>query len=270
MSNIVVSGLNVYPVKSCRGIALQTAELDARGICFDRQWMVVDDEGKFITQRTHSRLALVETALSDAQLHLKFPDTSALAFSLEAQPGPTLTVEVWGSYCQAIDQGKMAAEAFSDLLAQNCRLVRMAPEWVRPVNPKYAPAGSQVGFADGYPLLVVSEASLADLNSRLAASLPMERFRPNLVLSGTAPYAEDSWHQIRIGEVALQAAKPCVRCKITTIEQHTAVEQGPEPLRTLMSYRRIEGGPIFGQNYVHLDPGRIDVGDPVVPLAARV
>ncbi|BAC91022.1 MOSC domain-containing protein [Gloeobacter violaceus] len=256
-----VSGLFVYPVKSCRGIALEAAELGTRGIRLDREWMVVNERGTFISQRSYVRLALVETALTEARLRLSAPEMGYIEVPLAHEPGPAAEVTVWGDRCAAVDQGEEAARWFGELLKTPCRLVRMAPDWVRPVNPRYAPPGSQVGFADGYPLLVLSEASLADLNTRLAEPLPMDRFRPNLVVTGCEAYAEDTWPAVRVGEVTLRAAKPCVRCKITTIDQQTARPTGEEPLRTLATYRQIDKGQIFGQNMVHASPGRIALGD---------
>ncbi len=263
---MILSAIQVYPVKSCRGIALTTAQIGPAGIEYDRQWMVVDAQDRFITQRTHAPLALVETALTGTSLKLSAPAMGAVELPLALLPGTRRTVEVWGDSCEAIDQGKEANGWLSEYLKVECRLVRMAPDWVRPASPRHAPPGSQVGFADAYPVLAISEASLADLNSRLPSPIPMNRFRPNLVVAGAQPFAEDRWHTLSVGALTLRGVRLCVRCKITTIDQATGEETGQEPLRTLGTYRRHGGGIVFGQNLVPVETGMVQVGDPVTVL----
>lgn len=252
----ILSAIYIYPVKSCRGISLASAHLDAWGLEYDRNWMVVNADGHFLTQREFPSLALVETALETKLLRLSAPNLPELRLSLFDRLGEEVNVTIWRDHCQAIDQGDEAAEWFSTFLGVTCRLVRMAQRFIRPVEPNYAPQDAQVNFADGFPLLMISEASLADLNMRLAEPLLMNRFRPNLVVSGCEPFAEDSWHTIRIGEVTFNGVKPCKRCIITTINQTTG-KGGQEPLTTLATYRRLKGGVIFGQNLVHKGPGKV-------------
>lgn len=258
---IRVSALFRYPIKSCRGAPLEEAALDPRGIVGDRRLMVVDPEGNFLTQRQLARMALIVPRLDGDRLSVQAPGTSELTVRC-GNEGPRLEAQVWGDRCLAVDQGGAAAEWFSAFLEKPCRLVRMADSHVRRTKRARRP-GDQVSFADAYPLLLISEASLEDLNARLPAPLPMNRFRPNIVVSGCKPYAEDGWRTIRAGAVGLDVVKPCVRCVITTTDQQTAA-RGVEPLRTLATYRRTaDGGVMFGQNLLHHGPGALRVGDPV-------
>lgn len=262
-----VSELNCYPVKGCRGTALLEARVGARGIVGDRTFMLVDDDGCFITQRSYPRMALIEPRLTDDSLSLSAPDMDALSIPV-LRHGERRQVVVWRDGCEAIDQGDAAAEWASSFLGTSCRLVRMADDFVRRVDPEYAVTDrDQVGFADGYPFLLTTEESLADLNARMAAPLPMNRFRPSIVVVGSEPYAEDGWHRIRIGAIVFSVVKPCARCEVTTTDQSTA-ERGREPLRTLATYRRVQGkGVMFGQNLIHDSTGVIRVGDAVELLA---
>lgn len=262
-----VSALNWYPVKSCRGAPLSEAVIGARGIVGDRSFMLVDEGGRFLSQREFPRMALVVPRLDDGTLTLTAPEREVLSVHVLTQ-GQHRVVTVWRDGCEAIDQGDAAAEWASAFLGTSCRLVRMADDTVRAVDRDFAVSdGDQVGFADGYPFLLTTEESLADLNGRMAASLPMNRFRPNIVVAGAEPFAEDGWRRIRIGEIAFAVVKPCARCAITTTDQATA-ERGAEPLRTLATYRRVRGqGVMFGQNLIHESTGVIRVGDPVELIA---
>jgi uncharacterized protein YcbX len=258
-----VTALNWYPVKSCRGAALQAAVVGARGIIGDRSFMLVDREARFLSQREHARMALVEPRLVGDVLHLDAPGIEAVSIPVLAT-GARREVSVWRDRCHAIDQGDTAAEWASEFLGTSCRLVRIADDMVRVVDREFAVSGEvQVGFADGYPFLLTSEASLEDLNRRMAAPLPMNRFRPNIVVAGVEPFAEDGWKRISIGEMTFEVVKPCARCVITTTDQVTA-ERAKEPLRTLATYRHVRGkGVMFGQNLIHDCTGVIRVGDPV-------
>jgi len=269
---VILSAIHIYPVKSCRGISLASGQLHDWGLQYDRHWMIVTNTGKFITQREEPRLALVGTIIQAQTLRLSAPDQSDLEIPLQPAletPLNAIDVLVWRDQCQAIDQGDEVAAWFSDYLHRDCRLVRMGANFQRPVNPNYARRPAQVTFADGFPMLLISEASLADLNSRLAEPIPMNRFRPNLVVSGCEPYAEDSWQTIRIGETVFDVVKPCERCVVTTTNQDTAI-RAKEPLVTLATYRRSQGGIIFGQNVIHHSPGQITVGNAIEILDLKV
>ncbi|MBW4467965.1 MAG: MOSC domain-containing protein [Pegethrix bostrychoides GSE-TBD4-15B] len=262
LSAIYLSAIYIYPVKSCRGIAVSAAQLDNWGLQFDRNWMIVNTTGRFLSQRELPKMALIEVSIGDEALQLTTPGQTALTVPLMASPGESRNVEVWGDRTLAIDQGETAAAWLSETLGQSVRLVRLGEGYSRPVKP--APlAAHQVSFADGYPLLLISEASLADLNQRLPEALPMNRFRPNLVVSGCEAYAEDSWQQIRIDSVTFDLVSPCERCAITTTDQDTGSRAGTEPLKTLATYRRTAGGVIFGQNLVHQTHGEVRSGSPV-------
>lgn len=266
-----VTDIYIYPVKSCRGIRLTAAQLDTWGLQYDRNWMIVTPAGKFLTQRDLPQLALIATAIEADHLYIEAPHQPALHLPLVPQTdaieaAAELRVEVWRDRCRAIDQGDAAAAWLSQFLATDCRLVRIGEAYDRPV--KSMQPSAQVSFADAYPLLLISEASLADLNQRLPQSLPMNRFRPNLVVAGCDPYAEDGWQQIRVNQTILEVVKPCERCVITTTDQQTAIrDAAKEPLKTLATYRRLKGGVIFGQNLVHHNAGEIRVGDRVEVLS---
>src|SRR5579884_880682 len=220
---ISLSALNVYPIKSCAGISLDRAELGPRGIMHDRSFMLVDRKGKFITQRDQPYMALIRPVINpDGTLTVQAPGMPDLTIPGDPD-GPRYEVTVWKYTGIAVDQGDDLAAWFSMLLEYPCRLVMFPNDVIRKVSPKYARREQdQVGFADGYPCLLISEASLTDLNTRLVQPLPMNRFRPNIVVRGTVPYAEDMWRTIRIGEVTFDIVKPCARCVITTTDQNTA------------------------------------------------
>lgn len=275
----ILSGLYCYPVKSCRGIALCEAILDRRGIVHDREMLIVDAGNRFMTQRATPKIALIETALADNALILRAPSAGGeLRVPWHAPDRPVREVVVWADTVLADDTGDATAEWLSDVLGETCRLVTTGKQSrrVRPVerlpadvHPEALARPVEVAFPDGYPLLVVSEESLADLNLRLdlPEPLPMDRFRPNLVLAGCGgPYEEDTWKVFRVGAVRIFGSAPCGRCTITTTDQQS-LARTPEPLRTLAGYRRTPGGDVvFGQNAIHAEPGgRLRVGDAVVP-----
>ena len=261
-----VVGLYVYPVKSCKGRAVSASQVTRRGLLDDRLYMLVNWQGEFVTQREYPRLAFVDAWASNGELRLTAPQMPELSL----QPvtcGPLVNVSIWSDECQAIDQGSAVSDWFSKYLDFPCRLVRMSDSHPRSVDSSYAQAADDnVSFADGFPILVTSTASLVDLNSRVGMPLVMERFRPNLVIEGCEPYAEDHWRRLRIGEWECRLVKPCARCKITTIDPSTALV-GKEPLITLATYRRLPPlGVVFGQNAIPLGSGSISLGDSVEVL----
>ena len=248
-----VAVLRIYPVKSCRGVELSTALVTERGLLHDREWMIVDGAGRFISQREAPRLALIVPVLSNTGLELHAPGRKALSLPL-AGPGPLRPVTVWNDSIAAIDQGDAAAAWVTAWLEAEARLVRFDPRLRRECNRAYAgETGAHTAFADAYPLLVLSEASLADLNRRLESPLPVDRFRPNIVLAGIDAYDEDHIETITLDGIALRLVKACTRCVITTTDQQTA-KRGPEPLATLASYRMNSalGGVAFGVNAIIL------------------
>ena len=258
--SIRLTGLNIYPIKSARGIPLDASVVDQFGLQHDRRWMVVDESGVFLSQRSHPRLALVVPSIHDQWLQVDGPGMATLRTPLYPENTVAARVTVWKDSCSATWVGEPAADWFSQLLGCPCTLVHMADQVVRPANPAFAPVGTRVSFADAFPFLLISEESLADLNGRLSVPLPMNRFRPNLVVAGGEPYAEDAWRNVEIGRIRLRVVKPCERCVVTTTDQATA-ERGKEPLRTLATYRKVNGEVMFGQNAVHENTGRLRVGD---------
>jgi uncharacterized protein YcbX len=247
-----IASLHLYPVKSCRGIALESSPVVERGLTFDREWMIVDSDGRFVTQRDLPELALVEPSLTTVALELESPGRQRLAVPFGLPGAATLQVTVWNDSVRAIDQGDEAAAWLSSALRRPLRLVRFDLALERDCNRAYVgDSGAHTAFADAYPLLILSEASLADLNSRLAEPLPMNRFRPNVVLSGIEAYDEDHIDEIRVGSLVFKMVKRCTRCQITTTDQSTAV-LGMEPLATLAGYRmnpELEGV-TFGMNAI--------------------
>jgi uncharacterized protein len=260
--NVTLSGLYVYPIKSCAGISLQGADLCTTGLRHDRRWMLVDETGEFMSQRTHPRMALISVRLSTEHLIVTAPSMPELEVPLQQETTNQIDVHVWGDTNRGALVSEDADRWFGEFLQFPCRLVYKPEDDLRLVDSLYASEGDQVGFADGFAFLLISEASLDDLNERLEEPLPMNRFRPNFVVRGCPPYAEDGWSRVRIGDVPFRVAEPCPRCAITTVDQNTGTP-GKEPLRTLATYRKAERGAVFGRNLIHDALGTVRVGDPV-------
>jgi uncharacterized protein len=263
-STVTLSGLYVYPIKSCAGIPLQSADLSATGLRHDRSWMLVDETGEFMSQRAHPRMALVSIRFSAEHLIVSAPGMEELEIPIYPQAESSIDVRVWGD----TNRGELVTEEanrwFTEFLKFPCRLVHKPEDDPRLVDSSFAESGDQVGFADGFAFLLISEASLEDLNMRLEDPLPMNRFRPNFVVKGCGPYAEDGWSRLRIGSVPFRVAEPCPRCAITTVDQETGT-RGKEPLRTLATYRKFEGEVFFGRNLIHDTLGTVSVGASVEP-----
>lgn len=261
-----VTALYHYPLKSCRGIALAAAHVTPHGLEQDRRWMVVDGKGRFLSQRRFPAMALIEAEPLGAGLILRAPGMPELSVAEAA--GEPLAVRIWGHEGRARDAGEAAAAWLSGYLGQACRLVGPGAGFERPVDPVYDRFDSRVLFSDGFPFLLISQASLDQLNALSAQPIPMDRFRPNIVVGGCPPHAEDGWRTLQIGELVFHVVKPCSRCTIPTVDQMTG-ERSAEPTRTLSTYRRGEDGHIyFGQNLVHeTKAGMLRVGDPVMVLA---
>jgi uncharacterized protein len=266
--SITVTALNVYPVKGLKGIALREARCTDRGIEHDRRFMVVDPGGQFLSQREHPKMATVWTQIDGDTLALSAPDVDELRLPLHPEGKSKARVQVWRSTCNAVTVSQQADEWLSDYLGFACALVYMPDDSKRFSNPDFGGTGNRVAFADGYAYLVTNEASLADLNAKLLAkdhaALPMNRFRPNIVVTGAAAFAEDEWGELRFShDVVLRAVKPCGRCQVTTTDQATGEVRGPEPLATLATYRENQFGIRFGMNLVTVEEGTIRVGDTV-------
>ena len=263
---IHLSSIVIYPFKSLVGISLSRVDLDQFGPKHDRRWMLVDDDNSFLTQRQHSKMALIRTELQGDQLVLKAQGMGQCVFPLEVDAGTVVEVKLFEEHCTALETEPAAGEWLTDFLGLRCRPVFMPRTTERIVDPEYSPERSITSFTDGFPFLLIGESSLVDLNGRLAEPVGMERFRPNLVVRGTAPFAEDDWKQIRIGNAAFHVAKPCSRCRMITVDPARGEFSGDNPLKTLASYRTVNGQALFGQNLIHHQPGRLQVGDEVTIL----
>ncbi|MEO5798056.1 MAG: MOSC N-terminal beta barrel domain-containing protein [Gemmatimonadales bacterium] len=261
-----VASLHRYPIKGCRGHSLESAELDALGFVDDRRLMLIDPSGRFVSQREVQQLATIEPELDGTRLTVRAPQMKPLA--LEVDPDGSMTdVVVWDSAFRAHDQGERAAAWFRDAVGEPLRLVWFGAGSQRFIDPTYSPrSDAQTAFTDGYQVLIVQEASLADLNARMAEPVPMTRFRPNIVVQGGVAWGEDDWREVKVGAMTFDAVKPCARCTVLTTDQLTGARHPrQEPLRTLATFRTIPGrGAIFGQNLVMRAPGSVAVGDEVI------
>jgi uncharacterized protein YcbX len=257
-----LSEIVYYPIKSCGGISVSSARVTERGLACDRRYMLVDDTGRFLSQREHPQMALIAVSESADGYVVEAPGRPALELPREMPVVRECPVRVWRSRLDAALADAGVNRWFSDYLGFDCGLVYMAEHHHRAVPHASAEFEDQVSFADGAPLLMISDASLGDLNARLAAPVSMRQFRPNLVVTAGEAFAEDGWRSVRIGETRLDVAWPCSRCVLTTVDPATGVKDAAgEPLETLKGYRRRKGGVMFGQNVIPRQLGRVCVGD---------
>ncbi|MES2558321.1 MAG: MOSC N-terminal beta barrel domain-containing protein [Bacteroidota bacterium] len=256
-----ITGIFIYPVKSLAGISVQSASLCATGLQYDRRWMLVDAKGKFITQRDIHQLCLFNVAITGDCFNITYLQEQ-ISIPLTLETGNPMTVTVWNDTVDALAASDEINTWFSKQLHQPVTLVYMPNTTHRGISANHVIDDEQVGFADGYPVLLVGEASLNLLQSKVAEKIPMNRFRPNLVFSGDEPHAEDLWEYFTINDITCRGIKPCKRCVITTINQQTA-ELNAEPLKTLATYRKVESYILFGQNVAVPKSGNISIGDPI-------
>jgi uncharacterized protein YcbX len=262
-----LSAIHVYPIKSGAALSPSHAEVEARGLAHDRRWMIVDAEGRFLTGRELPILVTLGATPEIAGVRLRRADGAELFVSVPAKTAPRRRVSVWDDAIDAVDAGDEAARWLRGWLGRELRFVYMDAAAVRPVDPTRARAGDEVSFADGFPLLLISQAALDGLNARLDVPLPMLRFRPNLVIDGADAHAEDGWRRLRIGAVEFDAVKPCVRCVFTTVDPALGrLDPSGEPLRTLKHYRRGPKGITFGMNLIARGSGTLRLGDAVTVL----
>ncbi len=272
-----VASLHIHPVKSARAVDVAEAKLLPSGLAGDRRWMIVDETGRFLTQREEPRLALLSAAPTAEGLTVSAPGLPPLDVPCPTATAPQIVAFIWRSKATA-RVAESASHWLSGWLGHPLRLVWLPEGANRPLNTAFAKGPGGVGFQDGYPVLIANTASLADLNARLESLAPMNRFRANIAIDGAVPWAEDAWLRLRIGETELELVKPCERCVITTLDQATGERATPdraghEPLRTLQRVRksadpRVKGA-LFGWNAVPRTPGLIRVGDPVEVLSRR-
>jgi uncharacterized protein YcbX len=259
---MLLSQIFIYPIKSARGIAVSEVQLDNSGPLQDRRWMVVDEKGLFLSQRKLPRMVLIEPHFEGSNLVVTAPGMSPLVIPAWSGEGERVPVRIWHDYLTLPHPDRAYSNWFSSFLGQPCRLVYLPDEITRYVEPPFNDPRWRVSLADGYPLMVVTQASVDLLNTKLLSPAGVEHFRPNLVISGTAPHAEDTWERIRIGSSELAIVKPCARCSTVLVDLSTA-KVGTEPLRTLTQYRRMPRSVMFGQNALVVTPGQLREGTAV-------
>ena len=262
---VSISQLYIYPIKSLGGIAVTSAAITDRGLQNDRRFMLVDDNNLFLTQREHRTMALLRTAIEDNDLIVYHKDNPEEKLKLPLVPevsASAVMVKVWDDWCEGQYISEEADKWFSEKLDFPCHLVYMPESTKRKVDTAYARNNDITNFSDGYPVLLIGQSSLDDLNSRLEETLPMNRFRPNIVMTGTQPFEEDTMEQFNINGVNFYGVKLCGRCVVTTTNQETG-DTGKEPLKTLSQYRRIDNKVLFGQNVLCHGNGVIRVGDEI-------
>lgn len=267
--------INVYPIKSLKGISLNEAKVENRGLEFDRRWMLVDEQNKFLTQREFPKMATLEVEIKENELKVS-EQRNGIFIPFEPAESESVNVDIWASRCSALTYGNEINNWFSEVLQTKCKLVLMPEATKRIVNPVYAVNKFKdvVSFADGYPFLITGESSLNDLNSRLEKKVPMNRFRPNFVFNDSEPFAEDNWKKVKIGNTEFHIVKPCARCVMTTIDQTAGILDGKEPLKTLASYRTqkksAENKILFGQNLIAENAGDVlRVGDKIEVIQTK-
>ena len=264
----ILTAIYIYPIKSLGGIQLNESIVQPRGLQYDRRWMLVDADGRFVSQREVAELALLGTALEPPFLSVFSKKNSALRLQILLEPNvsemPELEVQIWDDRCVARVHSAEINGWFSEHLGQPLRLVFMADSTRRMADAQYAPEGMPVSFSDGFPILIIGQATLDDLNSRLEQPLPMNRFRPNFVFEGGQPFEEDDWTDFRIGDQDFRGVKPCARCIIPTTDQETAL-RAAEPTKTLATYRMVGRKILFGQNVIWMGNGesRVWVNDEI-------
>lgn len=262
MNALVVSQLFIYPVKSLGGIEVSESRVLPKGLEYDRRWMLIDEYNRFLTQRLLPKMALIKTTLEKDSIRTHYNGSS---LTIPYQPsGDNLVADIWDDAVEVKEVDESISRWFSVVLNRACKLVAFPEENSRYVDPHFSiHADDQTSLSDGYPILIIGQSSLDDLNSRLESPVGMERFRPNILFTGGAPYEEDAWKTFSIGNVHLAGVKPCARCVMTTIDQQTG-ESGKEPLAILSSYRKTGNKVLFGQNVIPLSKGMIQIGDEVL------
>ena len=259
-----ISQIFIYPVKSLGGIEVDSAVLTDRGFMFDRRWMLVDENNRFLSQRELPAMALLQCSIEKQMMQVKHKISSeSYSFNIKEYGGTKITATIWEDSCDLCMVSEKANKWFSEMLEINCRLVYMPDESKRKVEQPFAKEGELAALSDAYPLLIIGQASLDDLNSKLDIPIGIDRFRPNLVFTGGYPYEEDELQHFQINKIDLFGVKPCARCNIPTINQQTA-EQLKEPLKTLATYRTRNNKVLFGMNLLYKGNGSIKVGDTLI------
>lgn len=255
--------IHLYPVKSLAGMTVKNWPLSARGLRHDRDWMLVNEQGRFLSQRQLPRMALIRATVDQNSLCLQTPNGDRRRLALDSPPLDVTGIQIWNDRLPALHLDPSIDHWLSDFLDFPCRLVRFADNQQRPVDPDYACSDDQTGFSDGFPFLIIGSASLGELNSRLTKPVEMARFRPNLVIGTGEPHCEDDWRRIRINGIGFRLVKPCSRCKITHVDPATGANDPDGPLQALAGYRKQKNRVMFGQNALHDDQGVLRTGTKV-------
>lgn len=265
-----ISQLYIYPIKSLGGFTVASAQLTDRGLQYDRRWMLVDKNNKFLTQREHPLMCLLQTTIEKEELVIFHKNNKEDKLRVPLNPILTATVKVavWADECEAQYVNKLADQWFTQKLAMDCRLVYMPETEKRRVEEQYAHNSEITAFSDGYPLMMIGQAALNELNSRLEEPLPMDRFRPNIVFTGGEPFDEDTMEHLMINNINLYGVKLSARCVLTTINQ-TNAQKGKEPLKTLAAYRQKNNKIYFGQNLLFKQTGKISIGDDIAVIKRK-
>ena len=259
-NKITIHSLYIYPVKSLAGISLESSQLDKMGLKHDRRWMLVSPSGDFLSQRKVPKMALIQPKFIKKQLILTQSGKEDFAVPT-ANPQQTLSVNIWKDKVTAQCVSQAADDWLFEALGIKCHLVYIPDDEVRQCDLEFSKQDDRTGFADGFPILLISTASLDDLNQRLKKKVEMRRFRPNIVVSGCDAFAEDNWHEFTLGKIPMRGVKPCSRCILITVDPKTGKRSGAEPLQTLMSYRKQGNSVYFGQNVIHDTIGSVQIGD---------
>lgn len=265
---LIVTEITIYPIKSLGGISLQSAIVEERGLQHDRRWVLADEQNRFMTQRENEQMALIDVSIESDGLkvshRLKKIAPLTVPFTPQTSAGGVphnQAITIWDDVVDAIRVNDEADAWFSAVIGIKCHLFYQPDDSIRLTDPRYSITKEEhTSFSDGYPILIIGQASLDNLNERLDEKIAMKRFRPNLVFSGGQAHAEDDWKYFKVGETKLVGVKPCARCVMTTIDPETA-KKGKEPLRTLNQYRNFGNKILFGQNLLVVETGRVSVGD---------
>lgn len=258
----VLTDIYIYPVKSLAGIRVSSWPVNEKGLLYDRKWMLIDSNNQFLSQRRVPKMVLIKTELTQSELILSTATSGNISLELFPSSGNEIISSIWSDQCLSRTISKQADQWLSDFLEIDCKLVYQPDEVIRSVDPDYASATDKVNFSDGFPFLITSDASLNSLNQAMGLQLPMQRFRPNLVISQCESYAEDSWREITINNIGFRLPKPCSRCSVPTIDIETA-ETGKEPLTTLNRLRKWNKQVYFGQNALHNNAGKLSINSSV-------
>lgn len=268
MSKIVLSHIRMYPIKGCAGMDVREAFMDGRGLQYDRRWMLINEQGQDLHQFDYPRLASIVVSIDVDRLFIQAPAMPPLRIPLQAEQSDKVSVQWFEGSCEAVPANSEADQWFQTFLHAPCRLVLMPEQTQRFISPEYSDQQSLLAFTS-FPYHLLGEGSLADLNQRLEVPVPLDRFRPNLVVAGAEAFAEDHWHTIAINHHVFQLVKPCGRCAITTVDPVRGVMTGKEPMKTLAAYRTVQKEVLFGQYLISETTGTLHVGDPVEVLAYK-